>query len=91
MYQRLTVMEEKLHGLDEANMTLEHVVLLSETASALEDMKSKMQTLDDYEDNLDKLDYARELMDVRVFCSSHPIGNAHEYRGRSGDGIRSGR
>ena len=66
MGQYLAAMEEKLHDLTTANVTLEHVILLSGVADALGEMKDSMATVEEYEANLEKLDEAKCAMDVQI-------------------------
>ena len=66
MEQYLASMEEKKKDLHTAKLTLEHVVLLDEVATSLENMQETMDTVEEYEANLDNLEEARYSMNVLI-------------------------
>lgn len=52
---RMTLLEEKVSVLKEADMTLDHVVIMNEVASNLEAVQKSMGTVEEYQATIDNL------------------------------------
>ena len=66
---RMAVLEEKISILKEADMTLDHIVIMNEVADNLEAVQKSMGTVEEYQatiDNLMDLDETLKDMDIQL-------------------------
>ena len=62
----MAVLEEKLSVLKEADMTLDHIVIMNEVADNLEAVQKSMGTVEEYQATIDGLKELDETLRVTV-------------------------
>ena len=67
---RMALLEEKVSVLKEADMTLDHVVIMNEVASNLEAVQKSMGTVEEYQATIDNLMDLDETLKAGLYLIS---------------------